>query len=142
MGENRKKICLKIFGAWIVGCVVIAVFPWNNDTQNTPNQKQEQLQTEKDKLETEKAKVEQAKAAVDKTNSKMTLEKYNRIQTGMTAEEVKEIVGNLGKVASESDVGGYKTIVLQFDGSGSLGANANVTFQNGRVVMKAQAGLK
>lgn len=78
-------------------------------------------------------------------NTKITLEEFNNIETGMTYEQVVEIIGGEGTVLSETDITGneqYKTTIYKWDGEGSLGANANVTFQGGKVVAKAQIGLK
>ena len=60
----------------------------------------------------------------------------------MSHAQVKEIVGGAGKITAKSEVAGITTAVVEFEGSGSVGANANVTFQDGRVVAKAQYGLK
>lgn len=143
IGENRKQISLKLFGAFLVGCILCAALPEHKSEVST---QQSSVQTENQnsakEKPTAKEEVESAKVSANRNDPKMTLDEFNRIETGMTPEQVKEIVGGLGKVASESDMAGYKTVILQFDGKGSLGANANVTFQNGRVVMKAQAGLK
>lgn len=158
IGENRKQISLKLFGTFMVGCVLCYLLPVNDkyevsgikqeDSAKATSQKSVEKKETKEKPVT-KEDIERTQALVDRLDKeyggidpKITLDEFNRIQTGMTPEEVKEIVGGLGKVASESEMAGYKTVILQFEGSGSLGANANVTFQNGKVVMKAQAGLK
>lgn len=73
---------------------------------------------------------------------KLNLEKFNKIETGMTYEEVVEIIGEEGTVLSESEIANIKTIIYSWYGEGSIGANANVTFQNGKAISKAQFGLK
>lgn len=78
-------------------------------------------------------------------DTKITLEEFNQIETGMTYEQVVEIIGTEGTVMSESDITGdgqYKTTIYSWQGEGSLGANANITFQTGKVVSKAQFGLE
>jgi len=63
----------------------------------------------------------------------------------MSYQEVFDIVGSRGTVLSEVDVGlgdEYYTAVYYWDGEGSLGANANITFQGGKVSAKAQFGLE
>lgn len=72
----------------------------------------------------------------------ITLEEFNKIQTGMTYDEVVNIIGSNGTLSSESEVTGYHTQIFTWQGYGVPGANANVTFQNNKVVTKAQAGLK
>lgn len=75
----------------------------------------------------------------------ITMEEYNAIRTGMTFQEVYDIIGGAGEVVSEVDLGlgeEYHTVMRQWDGEGSFGANANVTFQGGKVTGKAQFGLE
>lgn len=75
----------------------------------------------------------------------ISLEEFNQIKTGMTVQDVYDIVGSSGTMISEVDLGlgsEYRTIMFQWDGEGSLGANANVTFQGGKVIEKAQFGLE
>jgi len=72
----------------------------------------------------------------------ITLAEFNSINTGMTYTEVCDIIGSSGELSVESSAAGITTKIYKWEGSGSLGANANVTFQGGKVVMKAQAGLK
>ena len=79
------------------------------------------------------------------SEASISLEEFNKIETGMTYSQVCEIVGGEGTLGSSVDVGmgaQYKTEIYQWTGSGTIGANANVTFQGGKVVSKAQAGLK
>ena len=73
----------------------------------------------------------------------MSLAEFNKIKTGMTYSEVVEIVGCEGELMSEVDLGmpEYATQLYTWKGWGSLGANANVSFQGGKVISKAQIGL-
>ena len=82
--------------------------------------------------------------ATDNPNT-ITLEEFNAIKTGMEYQEVFDIVGGRGEILSEVDLGlgdEYVTIMFTWKGEGSLGANANVTFQGGKVTTKAQFGLE
>lgn len=72
----------------------------------------------------------------------ITLTEYNQIQPGMTYDEVCNIIGSKGTESAKSSVAGYTTSIVTWYGNGVAGSNANVTFQNGKVVSKAQAGLK
>ncbi len=65
----------------------------------------------------------------------ITMEKYNGIQVGMRYDEVVRIIGFLGKEATRSEG------VVMYTWSDSSGSNISVTFQNGQVTTKAQAGL-
>lgn len=75
--------------------------------------------------------------ALRKSAGKLTRENYNRIRSGMSRAEVFAFLGP-GEPVSEVNVGGFHTVVYIWR---SGFANCNVTFQNGQVVGKAQAGL-
>ena len=78
----------------------------------------------------------------EQKQDRLNLEKFNKIETGMSYQEVVNIIGEEGTVLSESEIGNIKSIIYSWYGEGSIGANANVTFQNGKVVSQAQVGLK
>jgi hypothetical protein len=71
----------------------------------------------------------------------VTLAEFNRIQTGMSYSQVVGIIGAPGTEISRSEIGGYLTIMYQWQNEISLG-NMNAMFQNGALVSKAQFGLK
>ena len=75
----------------------------------------------------------------------ISLEEFEQIQTGMSYQEVFDLVGSRGELLSEADLGlgdEYYTAIYSWDGEGALGANAIVTFQGGYVTSKAQSGLE
>lgn len=78
----------------------------------------------------------------DEESIKITLDEFNRIKTGMRYEEVTEIVGSYGVEMAHSEVAGYQTLIIGWDGVGDLGANANITFSGGQVYAKGQFGLR
>lgn len=71
----------------------------------------------------------------------MSAETYRAIREGMTLREVIEVAGDPAEEMASSAVAGVRTRVLRWDGVGGWGANAVLTFQDGRLVAKAQAGL-
>jgi cytoskeletal protein RodZ len=73
-------------------------------------------------------------------SSGVTLENFNKIQTGMTYAQVVGILGEEGTVISENEIGDYKTVMYQF--TGGFGSNCNTMFQNGKLISKAQFGLR
>lgn len=84
-------------------------------------------------------------ADIINSEASISLEEFNKIETGMTYQEVCKIIGGEGTLSSSVDMGvgsEYKTEIYQWSGEGAIGANANVTFQGGVVVSKAQFGLK
>jgi len=68
----------------------------------------------------------------------ITLTEFNRLKNGMSYRDVAYIIGTEGELLSESGT----TSIYKWDGEGSIGANANVTFQDNKLVGKAQAGLE
>ena len=72
----------------------------------------------------------------------ITMEEFLAIKPGMTYEEVVKIVGSPGEIMAESGNNSYKIHIVGWYGDSMSGANANVTFVNGKVDSKAQAGLK
>lgn len=77
-------------------------------------------------------------------NKKVSYENFEKIENGMTYQQVVEIFGKEGKVMSETDAGlgdEYKTTIYYwYDDTGI--ANCNVTIQGGKVIAKAQVGLR
>lgn len=86
--------------------------------------------------------VQQSVSGVKDDSEYITLEEYNQIDTGMTYEQVTEIIGSKGTVTSQSESNGYKIVLITWYGNGVAGSNANVTFTNDKVTGKAQFGLK
>ena len=81
---------------------------------------------------------------VSEYNTKINLDKFNQIQTGMTYEEVVLIIGEEGTIMSEVDMNigqEYKTVIYYWYADNGI-SNANITFQGGKVVAKAQIGLR
>jgi len=80
------------------------------------------------------------------SNNKPTMTKaeFDQIKDGMSYDEVAAIVGGPGELQAESGAKGdaAHTVSYGFDGEGSMGANAQLMFQGGKLNMKAQMGLK
>lgn len=77
-----------------------------------------------------------------KNKPTITLAEFQQVKNGMTYEEVVKIIGGQGTLQSEAGDGKYKIEMYSWDGEGGFGANANVTFQGGKVTAKAQIGLQ
>jgi hypothetical protein len=69
----------------------------------------------------------------------ITLEKFNRIQKGMTIEQVEKVFGASGKVIAENN--SSNSIGQVYSWKNHQGSNAIIEFKDGQVVAKAQAGL-
>lgn len=68
---------------------------------------------------------------------RITLGQYQQVEIGMTYEDVAAIMGGDGNAISESST----MAVYSYFGTGGIGANAVFTFQNGKLLTKAQSGL-
>ena len=71
----------------------------------------------------------------------MTMDKFNRIENGMTYRQVVEIVGTEGTVLSSSEILGVTTTMYYWYGSDGI-SNANIMVQDGVVISKSQFGLQ
>ena len=69
----------------------------------------------------------------------VTLEKFNRIQKGMTIDQVDKVFGAPGKVIAENN--SSDSIGKVYSWKNPQGSNAIIEFKDGQVVAKAQAGL-
>lgn len=78
-----------------------------------------------------------AQAGLGSSDIEITLEQFNQLQNGMTTEEVFQILGGEGDINSESG----NTVMYTYNGT-SLGGNASLMFQDGKLMNKSQFGLK
>lgn len=78
-----------------------------------------------------------------KRDKKLTLADFNKIQNGMTKDQVKEIVGDPNDY-STSSIMGQTDDMWEYSSniSGDVGANFNVTFTNGTVSGQSQSSMK
>jgi hypothetical protein len=70
----------------------------------------------------------------------VTARAFSRISTGMTYAEVISLIGEVGEEASRVELGDVETVMYMWKNRD--GSNMNAMFQNGKLVSKAQAGLK
>lgn len=80
-------------------------------------------------------------SSVVQSNNAITLEKFSKIQTGMTYQQVVDIVGTEGTLSTESSVGNLTYQIYYWYGSDGI-SNATISFDNGKVSGKSQIGLK
>jgi hypothetical protein len=87
------------------------------------------------------AAAEERRREAASKNLGITMAAYNQIKTGMTYNQVVEIIGKGGKELSRNNLAGVETVMVEWT-DGLLGPNMNMIFQGGRLVQKAQFGLK
>ena len=71
---------------------------------------------------------------------KVTLEKFNQIQTGMTYQQVVDIIGEEGTLSTESSFGNQTMQIYYWYASNGI-SNTTISFSNGKVSAKSQIGL-
>lgn len=81
--------------------------------------------------------INKAQFGVETSDIEITLEQFNKLANGMTKEQVFDILGGEGAVLSESG-----DIVMYTYNGKSLGANASLMFQGGKLMNKTQLGLE
>jgi hypothetical protein len=72
--------------------------------------------------------------------ARISLAKFEELKEGMSYREAVEIIGGEGRLFSGSGESDNETM-YRWEGSGRPGANADVTFQNDKLVNKVQFGL-
>ena len=89
--------------------------------------------------------ITETKVHPDSKDVTISLEEYNQLESGMTEDEVWAIIGGQCTNTGTTDLGlgeAYKTVSYGCNGEGSLGANAILMFQGGKLTTMSQAGLK
>jgi hypothetical protein len=69
-----------------------------------------------------------------------TLAQYERLQTGMTYQEVVSVMGDKGWKLPRNDAGGGEITYRWF--GAETGAKMDAVFQDGKLIQKTQSGLK
>ena len=123
---NKKAVALAVSAVAVIWCVHWATTP-PASPKPTP---QEQATLD----------------LTQKTTNPSTIFKseFEQTQEGMTPEQVVVIVGGPGEMVAELGTPGTRgyNVTYKYTGEGRLGANASILFQNGKLCMKAQYGLK
>ena len=78
---------------------------------------------------------------VEEDVSLVTLDNFERLELGMTIDEVIEIIGEYEELTSDSEVLDSKIEVYTFTGD-SIISSAMLTFTNGELTNKVQTGLE
>ena len=76
-----------------------------------------------------------------KGQESMNMEKFSKIETGMTYDEVVSIVGQEGSLSTESSYEDQNMKIYYWYAENGI-ANATVSFMNGKVTAKNQIGLQ
>lgn len=82
-----------------------------------------------------------APKATDAPKAHVDKAAFDRVENGMDCDKLADIFGGPGEVMSESELAGIKTTMLDWK-AGVFGANVSIMCQDGKVISKAQFGLK
>ncbi|MDS0526062.1 DUF3862 domain-containing protein [Clostridium sp. SHJSY1] len=80
-----------------------------------------------------------AQSGLKKMDADITLDKYNKINNGMTYDQLKEVLGE-GQILSQSKIMNTESTIYQYINKD--GSNANFTFNGDKLELKAQFQLK
>lgn len=136
MSTKVKKPLYKRVWVWVLGVVVVGVVAASGGNK-APQQPASQPVQSPPAKQTEPAKAPANDPGISKAE-------FDKIQNGMTYDQVTAIVGGPGEVISESGSKGdqYHTIAYSYKGESGLGANAMLMFQSEKLQNKSQANLK
>lgn len=79
-------------------------------------------------------------AAAQESSCNASLAAFSQLQTGMSYQKAASIIGCAGSEMSRSEMAGYVTVMYGW--SGGFGGSMNAMFQNNKLVVKSQFGLK
>lgn len=82
-----------------------------------------------------------ANTEIQSVSTKVNLEKFNKIEIGMSYSEVVEIIGEDGTLMNETTSNQYTSKTYYWYAKNNI-SNAIVVFENGKVSAKNQIGLK
>lgn len=75
----------------------------------------------------------------------VSLEQYNNLSSGMTEQQVWDVIGGKCTNTGTTDIGmgeQYVTVSYGCNGNGGVGSNVILMFQGGTLYTKSQIGLK
>ncbi|WP_259345493.1 DUF3862 domain-containing protein [Priestia aryabhattai] len=115
------------------------------DTNETSEEANTTEATEEDKVEPTETPAEEP-AKEESNDPGISKAEFDKIQNGMSYEEVVQIIGGEGELNSESGAKGdqYYTVMYTWNGESGFGANANAMFQGNpaKLQNKSQFGLE
>lgn len=127
----------------VIGSIVIMFASFSQTDLNNHPREVSTISVESGLMESYYSLISDREAsAISDNDPLMTYAEYTSIATGMSYDEVVEIVGSYGRELSRVTSNGYEIVMIGWYGKGSVGANANITFENGKVISKAQVGLE
>ena len=146
MKKVFKVGCLGILGLFALIVVAALVFGGGEESATTSTETESSAPaaeaTDTETTDEEPAEEEPAEEEAPADEGVLTSEKYDQITSGMSYEEVVEIIGSEGTVMSETGEAGseFHTVMYEWDTDGFMSA-ANFMFQGNKLQSKSQIGV-
>jgi hypothetical protein len=151
--KGKTGLILGIASIVLAGGITIAAVMIGHAAKTGGNYfQQKAADMEKETGEAQKKAMEQAvqqgrDSSSTSSDSELTMAKYMRIQNGMSYNEVCQILGQQGEEVSRNHIDGAPGVIpsvdtVMYTWKGTWPANMNATFQNDKLMSKAQLGLK
>jgi RNA polymerase subunit RPABC4/transcription elongation factor Spt4 len=139
---NALSLTMVIVLVIVVGGIAAAV---NSHTPQTPLPRETAAMVDQassnQPLLSRPAPAQQSASQVEPPRCTATMSDFSSIKTDMTYRRVASIIGCEGEETTRSEVGDYQLVAYIWPGN-SFASNMSAVFQNGRLVSKAQIGLK
>ena len=128
--EKEKKPIYKKWWFWVI--IVVLVIGIVGSTQGGTTNTSVQPETNTKNI---------SESFNETQNVRVTLAEYNKINDGMTYDDVVEIFGGKETSSSESEIAGIKSQIMTWNGNGTFSI-ATIGFTDGKVSSKSQTGLE
>ncbi|WP_374722582.1 hypothetical protein [Peribacillus tepidiphilus] len=140
--EKVKKPFYKKWWVWLLAIIIIAGAASGGEEESSTPASTEPKAVDEGNSKTSSTSNAQDQQKTEPKAGVLTKEKFDHIENGMTYEEVVSIIGSEGVVISETGDKGsqFHTVMYEFETDGFM-SNANMMFQGGKLVSKAQVGL-
>ncbi len=126
----------KYFKLTIIPLVGLAFFSGCNDSGNVVNKAADNSNAA---IVTNRANTASSAPVGPKTDSKVNVANFAKLDKKMNYTDVVKLLGAEGKVVSENEFPGVKTVIYQWNND--TGGFLKAVFQNGKLVDKVQTGL-
>lgn len=131
-------VCGTILGVLIVLGAVVQHFESPEDRARRETMASEQARYEQ--ANPQPAARSSSLSSLFSSPAVVTKSEYDQLENGISYEQARSIIGEPGEELSRSDIAGIITVMYAWKNAN--GSNMNAMFQNGRMISKAQFGLR
>lgn len=133
----RRASTLVCFLAFVGLVVALAVLPGCGDSSDSV------MPDTTDTIDSHPEDAEESSSPLGDTEI-ITKAEYDQIVEGMTYEESVEIIGGEGKLLKEAERsdGSTTTLIYYWKGNGGAASQAELSFEDGKLIYRLQSGLQ